>query len=201
KSITVFVSDGSQTKSENLPIAVKALPIANAGLDTATCLGNAIKLTASGGVAYQWNTGSFKDSTIVSPITPTTYKVTVTAINGCKSIDEIMVGVKTLPSISVSGNQEICFGDTATLTASGGLSYAWSSGGNNTINKVTPSTFTNYSVTGTAANGCSNSSSISVLVNSLPTVDAGLNTSLCAGSYDTLSASGALFYTWSNNQN
>ncbi|NBX39329.1 MAG: hypothetical protein EBR54_07970, partial [Flavobacteriia bacterium] len=55
-----------------------------------------------------------------------------------------------------------------------------------------------YTVTGTNANGCSNTAQVTVTVNPSPNVSAGSNQSVCAGSPVTLSGSGASSYTWSN---
>ena len=94
----------------------------------------------------------------------------------------------------------MCISQTATLTASGANSYTWSSGSNNSYEIVTPTITSLYSVNGTNANGCSNSSSalINVIVNPLPIIGIAISNSLiCAGQSSTLIAVGANTYTWS----
>ena len=44
-----------------------------------------------------------------------------------------------------------------------------------------------YTVTGTDANGCSNTDAVDVTVNALPTVDAGADVTICNGGSVTLS--------------
>jgi PKD repeat protein len=84
------------------------------------------------------------------------------------------------------------------LTASGASSYSWSSGGTNATETVSPNASTSYTVTGTDANGCSNVATVSVTVNPLPVVTAAASaSSICAGTNDTLTASGASTYSWS----
>jgi hypothetical protein len=56
----------------------------------------------------------------------------------------------------------------------------------------------NYTVTGTDANGCVNTAQVQVAVNALPTVSAGANQTVCAGTGVTLSGSGATSYVWNN---
>jgi hypothetical protein len=65
----------------------------------------------------------------------------------------------------------ICIGQTATLIASGASTYTWNTGATTGVIAVTPSTNTNYSVTGNAS-GCANTFSTSTLVNvlALPSV-------------------------------
>ena len=62
----------------------------------------------------------------------------------------------------------------------------------------TPVATQNYTVTGTNANGCVNTAQVTVTVNALPTVSAGANQTVCAGTGVTLSGSGATSYVWNN---
>ncbi|MFY9417899.1 MAG: PKD domain-containing protein, partial [Bacteroidales bacterium] len=56
-----------------------------------------------------------------------------------------------------------------------------------------------YTVTGTSAAGCTNTTSVTVTVNSIPTVTASADpTSICEGETSILSAGGASTYTWSH---
>jgi hypothetical protein len=71
-------------------------------------------------------------------------------------------------SISVSPNDTVCEGVQLTLTASGGVSHLWSNGVTNGI-PFAPST-QGYIVQVLDANGCQSDSSVSILVNALPTV-------------------------------
>ncbi|MEZ4911001.1 MAG: hypothetical protein R2774_09070 [Saprospiraceae bacterium] len=54
--------------------------------------------------------------------------MTVTGDKGCVSTTSVTVIVNPLPNGSISGDTEICVGASTTLTASGGSSYAWSTG-------------------------------------------------------------------------
>ena len=98
-----------------------------------------------------------------------TYYVSQT-INGCESSRAALaVVVNALPSITAGANQSICAGSTITLSGSGGTgTYSWN---NSVINNVafTPSVTTSYTVTGQGANGCTNTASLLVTVNSIPT--------------------------------
>ncbi len=64
--------------------------------DGIICLGEDVTLTASGGIAYEWNTGSNANSITVSPTSDATYVVTVTDANGCT--DETSVTIQVLPN-------------------------------------------------------------------------------------------------------
>src|SRR5205814_1592536 len=110
-------------------------------------------------------------SVIALPSSSITYFVTGTS-NGCSKTASVTVTVGALPSLVTSSNTSFCTGSSATLTASGANGYTWSpSAGLNTTfgNSVVaaPSVSTIYTVTGTS-NGCSQSKSIVVDVNSSP---------------------------------
>ena len=73
----------------------------------------------------------------------------------------LILTITPLPSISISGETEFCEGSNTTLTASGQFLYVW----NNTYTgqALTLNIPGVYSVTGTDANGCSNTASVTVL--------------------------------------
>ena len=56
----------------------------------------------------------------------------------------------------------------------------------------------NYIVTGTDFNGCTDTDTVFVEINSLPVVSAGTDHSVCFKSLTTLNGSGADTYTWDN---
>jgi hypothetical protein len=117
--------------------------------------------------------GSLSGSSITdTPVTSTTYTVTGTDANGCSNSSTITVNVNTPPTVvSSSSVGTTCAGDVVTLSASGAVSYNWMPGSLNGASVTdVPTASTTYTVTGTDANGCTNSSTVTVNVNALPTV-------------------------------
>ncbi|MCE3278130.1 MAG: hypothetical protein K0S44_321 [Bacteroidetes bacterium] len=177
---------------------------------TSVCAGQSAVLTSGGGSttsSYSWSTGTSGTNTItVSPSSATNYTVTGTGANGCTNTAVASVSVNTLPNISVNSSS-ICNGQTATLNSAGASSttnYSWSTGtsGINSIN-VSPTSATSYTVTGTGANGCSNTAVANVTVNSLPTITVN-SPSICSGQSATLTSGGAASatsYVWSTGTN
>jgi hypothetical protein len=94
-------------------------------------------------------------------------------------------------------NQIICAGTPVTLSGNGsvGATFQWNNGVQNGVAFV-PTTTTTYTLTATAANGCTSTDQVIVSVNALPVVSAGPDINACDGSAVTLSGSGALSYTW-----
>ena len=128
-----------------------------------------------------------------------TYTHTLQTANGCDSVLTLNLTVKALPTPSISGITTLCQGESTTLTANGGVCYAWSNGSTN--NSISVSQSGVYTVTATNAEGCSNTANITVTVNPVPNVTISGNTTICAGSSTTLTASGADTFSWSTGEN
>ena len=103
--------------------------------------------------------------------------------------------VNEAPTVSIAGNTIICNGDTATLTASGGTGYLWNTGATTASIVVNPVVTTTYSVI-TSNGSCSATDSITVTVNSAPSVSITGNTTICVGDSTVLTASGGTSYLW-----
>ncbi len=95
-----------------------------------------------------------------------TYTVTATHSSGCIITGSVTVTLAPPPSVTITpSNPTICAGESITLTASGAVSYVWSTSATAPSITVAPVSTTTYTVTGT--DGCT-SSSVSVTVNVLP---------------------------------
>ena len=134
-----------------------------------------------------------------TPDENTPYTVTYTASTGETATTQVTI--KNLPTIVITPNPSlsVCDGSSATLTASGGVSYLWSTG--ETLAQITVNSSGTYSVTGTGSNGCQNTASAAFTVNPLPTISiSASSTSICAGDSVTLTASGGTSYLWGGGQ-
>jgi len=199
---TVTVTDANGcTDDDSVTVTVNPLPVADAGADQTICDNDNATLTATGGTIFTWSTGANTASITVSPNTTTTYTVTVTDANGCSDEDSVTVNVNPLPVADAGADQTICVGFDATLTASGGTSYSWSSGENTASITVSPVVTTTYTVTVTDVNGCTDEDSVTVTVNNLPTADAGADQAICINGSTTLTATGGVLYSWSSGEN
>ncbi len=181
-------------------ITVKPNPTISISGTSPICKGASTTLTASGGSTYLWNnglgTGAVKT---VTPDSTTTYIVTGTAANGCDNIAQYQVIVNPLPNVDAGTDLTVCTGNSATLTATGANTYSWNNGlGTGATKTVSPSSTTQYIVTGTDGNGCVNKDTVIVNVNASLVVSAGSNVTICAGQSTTLTATGASTYTWDN---
>jgi hypothetical protein len=179
---------------------------AAAGMDTTICAGNNVTLTGTGNGSLLWMPeGSTNANLSVSPTETTTYTLTVT--NGPSSCtDEVTVFVNTATIAATASSYTICIGQNSTLTASGGTSYSWDASQGAAPAPlyevtVTPTVTTTYVVTGTDINGCSNTDTVTITVNPLPTIAVSADENiLCAGQYANLTAGGGTSYTWDASQ-
>lgn len=195
------------TVNNSVPTAVITPPSV-----TLNCNITSANITASGGVAYLWAGGLGSSATTTINLTNTpissSYTVTVTSSNGCTDTATIAVTVNnsvptaviTPPSITLN-----CYNPSATMTASGGVSYVWSGGlgadltGLAYLNLTNTPISTTYTVTVTDSNGCSDSETIAVSVNAVyPTavISAPTTVLTCTTPSIVLTASGGVSYTW-----
>ena len=185
------------------------VPLIDAGPDTTLCSGQSsyIGMPAINGYTYQWQpvTG-LNNSSLAQPVfigtnngtTPIilTYILTTNRIS-CITKDTVKITILPLPVADAGLSDTICFGDSTTLTATGGISYIWSNNAITASTVVSPQTTTTYTVTVTDIHSCSQTDNVVVKVNQLPPANAGLNAAFCHGDSTQLNATGGISYLWS----
>ncbi len=197
---TVTGTDGNGcSSSDTITITVNPLPLVIGNTSAMEiCQGQAVILTGSGAVSYNWDNG-VTDGAAFTPATTTTYTVTGTDGNGCINTDSITITVHPLPAVTANTTAiEVCMGEAVTLSGSGASTYSWDNG---VIDGVafTPPTTSTYIVTGTDGNGCINTDTITITVYPLPVVNASCTAiEICQGETVTLTGSGAASYSWDN---
>jgi PKD repeat protein len=184
------------------------LPVADfSGTPTSLCVGQTVtftNLSTGTPTSYAWtfNGGTPGTSTATNPTvtynTPGTYAVTLVATNASGSDTETKTGyivVNAIPTATAGSNSPLCAGQTLNLTTPtvAGATYSWSGPGGYTSTSQNPSRTNvttamagSYTVTVTA-NGCTNTSSVSVVINALPTSTASSNSPVCTGNTINLS--------------
>ena len=132
-----------------------------------------------------------------TPANTQTYTVTGTNANGCANTAQVTVTVNALPTVSAGANQIVCSGTSVTLSGSGATSYVWNNGVTNAT-AFTPANTQTYIVTGTNANGCTNTAQVTVTVNPLPspTLLAIGTSPYCPGTSVLLSTTSMAGYTY-----
>jgi uncharacterized repeat protein (TIGR03803 family) len=205
---TTYTVTGTTTatgcsKTATVTITVHTLPNVLVSAAPSTVCANAPTiLTASGALTYSWVTGNLTGTSVsYSPIANTTYSVVGTNVNGCTDTGSVAITVTPGPTVSASASSySFCAGASTTLTATGGLTYTWMPGaltGSSIV--ISPTSSITYTVTGNSANGCTDTATVAIIVNPLPTVSytASPATTVCTGTSVTLNGTGAATYSWS----
>lgn len=189
--------------TDQVDVTVNPVPVVDAGLDQVLCDdGTQVTLTGTGADTYVWDNGVVDGQAFTPSVGTITYTVIGTDANGCTNTDQVDVTVNPLPTIDAGLDQALCDdGTQVTLSATSPTltNFTWDNG----VVDGQPFTpivgTTTYTVTGTDANGCTNSDQVDVTVTPIPVVDAGLDQVLCDdGTQVTLSGSGATTYVWDN---
>lgn len=198
-SVSCIFNCGKDTLLQQVVITPPMVNATVTGTDT-LCNTQSATLAAGGGVIYLWSTGENSPAITVSPPITTTYVVTVTDISGCSNTVSHTIGVLPFEGIDFSCIDSICPGKNATITASGGEIFAWSSGENTSEIIVSPFETTIYSVTVTSDNGCTDSAAKTITV--APDAVAGIyaKDTVCTGNSEKLSAGIGDFYQWNTGE-
>jgi Domain of unknown function (DUF2341)/Secretion system C-terminal sorting domain len=198
---TVLGSDANGcTGVDTITIPVYALPVAGiSSSSTSICAGDQLTLSGTGCDSYVWDQG-ISDNVPFSPTQSATYTLIGYSTQGCTDTTSINITVNPLPSPGIiASNNSVCLGESLTLEGTGCQSYSWDQG---VIDMVafTPSQTAIYTLTGFDANGCSDTTSITISVDPLPQVSIQASSiAVCENDWVTLSGSGdAAGYNWDN---
>ncbi len=198
-TVTGTASNGC-TATATQSVTVNPLPSVNSTVVPAAtiCEGTNITLNGTGASTYSW-TGGITNGVAFPATTTTTYTVTGTSVFGCTNTATRLITVNPAPSIgvSVTPSDSVCTGSNVTLTGTGAVIFIWTGGITDGIPFLPAGTQT-YTVTGTGANGCTNTATQTITINSLPSVGASVSPSaiVCSGTNVTLNGTGANSYSW-----
>ncbi|MES2513852.1 MAG: gliding motility-associated C-terminal domain-containing protein [Bacteroidota bacterium] len=200
--INLLINEGQITQT-NYCKQVTVINTPTIVVSTASmCAGASVTLTASGATTYSWNAASNLSSpngsaVIATPGVTETFTVTG-AISSCTNTATTTVSVIANPTVAITGNTLICAGESTTLTANGTGNYMWNTTSTSPDIFVNPGITQTYSVL-TSNGSCTNSAIATVSVVPIPTISLSPDSTICEGSGTaTLTANGAVSYTWIN---
>jgi len=172
---TVTVTDPSNGCTATATVTVTnntAAPNVTAGASTpiscTTGLGAVSASSTTIGATYSWaGPGVVSGGTTATPTVnaPGTYTVTVTdPSNGCTATAIATATMSPGPTAGAGTDITITQGTSASLTATGGGTYLWSTGETTSTINVTPTQTTDYCVTVTDGAGCRDTACVRVTV-------------------------------------
>ena len=157
---------------------------------------------------FVWDEETAGANYTVNPANGSSYSLVATdPATGCTSLPTtVTINTVPVPALTISGDAEICAGQSTTLTLTDAnevpASYRWSNGETTTSITVSPVETTTYSVTATSTDGnCANTAEFTVTVNQLPVVASVTATpaELCQNATITLNATAVEGYSYSWN--
>jgi len=176
-AVTVTDADGCGYTHTGLSIEIPDALTLNISTTDAICNNRSMTLTATAGFStYAWGHGSATEGTQGTGANANTYTVTITnggtysvmatAANGCSVDATLAVTVNPTPEAgaSIVGDDEVCIGEDAELTATpvgSGYTYHWSTGEETATISIHPTAQMTYTVT-VFQGDCSDEESITV---------------------------------------
>lgn len=158
-----------QVKVE-ISLSVFPLPDVYISGKTHACPGETLSLGANGATFYSWFDGSTSNSHSLKPTGSSTIWLAGKDDNGCRDTGYKNITVDTLPKIHISGDLDICTGESSSLTASGASTYKWMNGSTKTSISLSPASDLPVWVAGTDGNNCKDSAKAVLKVHALPVV-------------------------------
>ncbi len=162
------------------------------------CNGDPVTLAGAGAKTYSWDNGVV-DNNAFNPLTTNTYHVSGTDKFGCIGDTSIQIVVNQLPIVSaIALRDTVCDGGFSKLSGTGAVSYVWDNGITDNV-LFSPLLTQTYTVTGTDAHQCKNTTTktVTVIANVPPIITAiATADTVCFGESTKLTASGADTYVW-----
>ncbi len=194
KIMLTGIADQACPDTAYFTVTVNPAPVVSLNYrETKICLGQSIQLAAAGGSKYSWSPSTGLSAvSIANPVAAPTqdmlYRVTVSSVAGCSSVDSVRVNVTQPFVMTVSDDAKICAGEEVKLLASGAVKYIWTPA--TSLNNATiadpvakPYITTAYTVTGFGKDECFiTEKQVTITVIPLPVVQPGRDTSVYGGS-------------------
>ncbi|MBS1652499.1 MAG: gliding motility-associated C-terminal domain-containing protein [Bacteroidetes bacterium] len=176
----------------------------------AMCQGRSVQLNANGASSYTWSPAlglnvTYGSAVVASPAITSIYSV-IGSNQFCKSTTNVTVIVVPFPDVQITcPNQQVCDGQSTTISASGAQNYIWSP--SNQVSSTSAAnivatplatgevTLVGYNSSGTVVCSVQKMMPLVVVPNVTPAVSQ--SQTICAGEKATFYASGGDTYTWS----
>lgn len=178
--VTATAPNGCSITSNTIVVSQNIAPPSltlTPGSGTLTCPNPSLTLVAqtnASSLTWTGGSGPVGNSNTLMVNASDSYTITVTGANGCTTSATASVVSNTgLMATLTASNTGLCAGESALLTASGGINYRFSSPGGLIQNGATPTLSATqtgtYSVAVTGANGCTAIRSILLTASPAPT--------------------------------
>ena len=199
-----YNSSGSCPSSGTVTVTVVPVEDATFTVQPNICANSSafllVPVTAGGtwsGTGVNTASGLFDPSISGAGSFPITYTV-----GTCGATSTSNVVVNSLPTVNASVDQGICPGDSVQITATGASTYVWTPSATLSSSTIanpfaSPTTSpTTYLVTGTGANGCTDTANVIVTIFTPATITFSGGTQVCEGDSLQITANNVSNVTW-----
>ncbi len=175
--VTITGENGC-SKLDSITINSDTIPLKSSinfiGNPMFTCANKRVKMKVTGGVSYQWNSGTSLITDTNSVTVPGIYSVNIVDSKGCKSIQQLLVKKDTVaPELTINFQSSpyiTCDNDPVKVKVVGAKSYTWNGGKYLSVDSNTFTVPGIYTVIGTDTKGCVSSKSVTIDKHSYPTI-------------------------------
>jgi hypothetical protein len=201
---TVTVTQGACSGSAAVSVNISNTPVSVSFSPPGpifACAGSPVAIDAGAGYnSYIWSNNTSAET--IQPFSSGSYYVTVTQSNGCTGSAGVNVTITTVPPVTITpaDSQNICFGQSVTLTANGNYdTYAWNTGDSTPVIEVNNSGSYSLVVSNNGCQAFSDTVSVNVLPAVFPAISPNGQQNVCSGQNIILSADTSYSsYLWSN---
>ena len=196
-------------RRDSVRITVLPVPTIFASNDTSICIGQSTQLTSGGATNLTWSPiAGLSNPNIPNPVaTPTStvqYIVSGYENPGCVKKDSVTITVDPLPVFGITpASQNVCNGNSFTLTATGSDTYTWFSSTQNNLSSgnqlILTSTLSDTYYVAVNDNSCNISDTLSAIINIVPKLIVSIiksNDIDCTLPQAQLSATGGSSFSW-----
>jgi gliding motility-associated-like protein len=191
------------TTSATVSVPYEVIPSIETIISGVLCAGSTTQLEAEITGNYntiEWTTtnglidGPF-DTPVIDIQAEGTYTTTITTALGCNYSDAVLVESSPLPVLAVSGDADVCAGDSHNLSVSGAETYEWSPSDYLSADDISNPVVdleqtTTYTVQGYSADGCVSDAAVTLTYIDYPTVSVLAPLMACPQTNVTLNATG-----------
>ncbi|MCQ2217703.1 MAG: hypothetical protein MJZ33_04355 [Paludibacteraceae bacterium] len=195
----------SATASVELNLLPK--PVLNVEGEKSVCWGSSIALSVSSSTAtdWRWSTGETSSDVSIEKVLEDqmlsvsgTYRVGDVA---CVSMENVLIKVLPLPSLSTREDPNVCMEGDLTLHAQGAESYIWASNGTENYELILKNVTEDRveKLMGVGENGCEATIDVPITVRTSPTISILGPDLACEEDFIALQGEGGVRYEWQDN--
>jgi gliding motility-associated-like protein len=198
-----YQTSGSCPSSGTVDIEIITTPDASFTIEPNICANDPAFLLVPATTGGTWSgtgvnttSGLFDPSVSGAGSWPIVY-----TLPSCNASSTANVVVNALPNVNASADQSICPGDSIQIMASGASDYVWTPATDLSDDQIadpfaSPSQTTTYLVTGTDANGCSDTADVTISIFTPATVTFSGGTQVCLGDSVLVTANNISNVSW-----